>query len=164
MEPNYQQLPIQAKHCMRTSAVISGLIIVLVLIGLRFVLARFLPPGWLTAFHLLLTILFALVLFDIFLAPSIRYARYRYWMDEEKIDVQEGLFFIKRQIVPLERIHKISMHKGPLLRFYGLANVMVTTGGGDTEIKLLAEETANQMAEILQKKINALVKEQRNHD
>lgn len=51
-------------------------------------------------------------------------------LNEEEIDVIEGFIFTKRNIVPIERLHKIAVMKGPIDRAFGLAKVVVTTAGG----------------------------------
>src|SRR5574344_2417534 len=67
----------------------------------------------------------------VLISPKVRYERYRYILNEEEIDVIEGFIFTKRNIVPIERLHKIAVMKGPIDRAFGLAKVVVTTAGGD---------------------------------
>lgn len=37
-------------------------------------------------------------------SPALRYARYRYCIDEEAIRVIEGFIWVQEQIVPIERL------------------------------------------------------------
>lgn len=96
------------------------------------------------------------VLMVVFLAtvPKIRYERYRYCIDDEAIRVRWGLFWLKEQIVPIERLHKVALSQGPIDRAFDLSSVKVTTAGGDLVIKFLNEEKAADIAELLKKKIN----------
>ena len=70
--------------------------------------------------------------------------------------------FVERNIVPIERLHKLQTVKGPLDRFFRVAKVVVTTAGGDVTIRFLEEEKAEAIAESLRNRINQIVKEERN--
>lgn len=109
-------------------------------------------------------ILAILTLFDILISPYFRYHRYRYNIDEECIDIKEGYLFIKRQIVPIERIHKLQTVKGRIDQFFHVSKVIVTTAGGDVTIRFLEEEKAEQIAERLQVRINEIVVAQREEE
>ena len=95
------------------------------------------------------------------ISPYFRYRRYGYHIDEECIDTVEGYLFIERNIVPMERLHKLQVERGPVARAFGVANVVVTTAGGDVEINLLEDEKAEQIAENLQKRINQIAAEEK---
>lgn len=106
-------------------------------------------------------ILAVLTLIDILFSPYFRYHRYRYSINEECIDIIEGYLFVKRNIVPIERIHKIQTKKGPIDQLFRVAKVIVTTGGGDVTLSFLEDERAEQIADSLRKRINEIVSEQR---
>lgn len=96
----------------------------------------------------------------VIISPKIRYNRYRYLINEDKIDVIEGFIFIKRNIVPINRLHKLSVHQGPIDRIFGLAKVSVSTAGGDVVLRFLENEKANFIAEALKEKINEVVEDE----
>ncbi len=106
-------------------------------------------------------ILAALTLLDVLVSPYFRYHRYRYSINEECIDVIEGYLFVKRNIVPIERLHKLQTKKGPIDQMFKVAKMVVTTGGGDVTLSFLEEEKAEQLAESLQKRINEIAADQR---
>ena len=89
--------------------------------------------------------------------PYFRYNRYRYSINEECIDIREGY-------LPIERLHKLEISKGPIDQIFHVAKVTVTTAGGDVTLRFLEEEKAEKIAENLQKRINEIVKEQREED
>ena len=93
--------------------------------------------------------------------PVFRFYRYRYSINEECIDIKEGYLFVKRDIVPIERLHKLQTAKGPIDQIFKVAKVVVTTAGGDVTIRFLDEEKAEQIAESLRNRINEIVTEQR---
>ena len=105
-----------------------------------------------------------LTLFDALASPYFRYHRYRYSINEECIDIKEGYQFVKRNIVPIERLHKLQTLKGPIDQMFKVAKVVVTTAGGDVTIRFLEEEKAEQIAENLRGRINEIVVSQREED
>lgn len=110
------------------------------------------------------TIMIGAILINIIyliISPKIRYERYRYSINEESIDVREGFIFVKRNIVPIERLHKIAIEKGPIDRIFNLAKVIVTTAGGDVTIRFLEDEKSEFIANSLKKKINQIAQESR---
>ena len=110
---------------------------------------------------LICIILGAATLADAFAGPYFRYHRYGYSINEECIDIKEGYLFVKRHIVPIERLHKLQTAKGPIDQLFKVAKVVVTTAGGDVTIRFLEEEKAEKIAESLRSRINQIVIEQR---
>lgn len=64
--------------------------------------------------------------------------------------------FIERNIVPIERLHKISIKKGPIDRMFNLSKVIVTTAGGDVTIRFLEDKKSNLISNSLKDKINKI--------
>ena len=60
-----------------------------------------------------------------------------------------------------ERLHKLQTKKGPVDQVFGVAKVVVTTGGGDVTLEFLEEERAEQIAETLRRRINEIAAGQR---
>ena len=106
-------------------------------------------------------IIVALTLFDMLVSPYFRYCRYQYCINDECIDIKEGYLFVKRHIVPIERLHKLQTAKGPIDQIFKVAKVVVTTAGGDVTIRFLDEEKAGHIAESLKERINEIVIEER---
>lgn len=98
------------------------------------------------------------------ISPYFRFHRYRYQIDDEFIDIREGYLFVKREIVPIERLHKMETIRGPIDTMFGVAKVKVTTAGGEVVIRFLEQEKAERIAEGLGKYVNHIVKEQRGND
>ena len=107
-------------------------------------------------------IVLGLDLLYVLISPKVRYERYRYILNEEEIDVMEGFIFTKRNIVPIERLHKIAVLKGPIDRVFGLAKVVVTTAGGDVTVRFMEDEKADQIAESLKNRINEISLDEKN--
>lgn len=101
------------------------------------------------------------LLLSLFFGTYIKYSCYRYCISEECIDIKEGYFFEERTVVPIERIHKLQTEKGPIAKMFHVENIEVTTAGGEVTIVCLDEEKAEKIAENLRRRINEIVKEQR---
>lgn len=80
------------------------------------------------------------------IAPPIRFKRYRYLIAKDRIEIIEGLLFIRRTIVPIDRIYQIDIRKGPLDNAVGVAKVMVTTAGSSAAFRFLEPEAADEIA------------------
>ena len=154
----YEKLSKRALYCMYVAGIITGAV-VLVIIGAVDYFWIF--PEDLTAGKWISLILAALIILDVAISPYFRYNRYRYSINDECIDIIEGYLFVKRNIVPIERLHKLQTARGPLDQLFGVAKVIVTTGGGDVTISFLEEEKAEQIADALRRRINEIVIEQR---
>lgn len=105
-----------------------------------------------------------LILANAIISPYFRFHRYRYKIDEEFIDIREGYLFVTREIVPIERLHKMETMRGPIDTMFGVAKVKVTTAGGEVTIRFLEQEKAERIAEGLGRYVNHIVKEQREND
>ena len=157
----YEKLSKRALYCMYAAGVITGAVL-LVIIGA--VTLFWLIPNNVTVGKWIAMALAVLVLADVLVSPWFRYHRYCYSINDECIDIREGYLFVKRNIVPIERLHKLQTARGPLDQIFRVAKVIVTTGGGDVTISFLEEEKAEQIADSLRKRINEIAAEQRAED
>jgi len=92
------------------------------------------------------------------ISPKFRYERYRYMIDDEEIRINEGFIYLKYEIIPIERLHKLTVKQSPVKRIFKLSNITVMTAGGTAEIKYLTTEEAKLISEKLKNKINNSVK------
>ena len=155
---SYEKLSKRALNCMYTAGAATGAAVLAVIGAVDYF---WIFPGNITVWKWISLILAVLTLIDVLVSPYFRYHRYRYSINEECIDIIEGYLFVKRNIVPIERIHKIQTKKGPVDQMFRVAKVIVTTGGGDVTLSFLEDERAEQIADNLRKRINEIVSEQR---
>lgn len=87
----------------------------------------------------LLFVIFVLVL------PPIRYARWRYELNEDFIDIALGIIWRKRYVIPFIRVQNTDTQQGPILRMFGLSSVTVSTAAGSHSIPGLDNESAEQL-------------------
>ena len=146
----FQKISGKAKGCMMVNEILLSLICTAILGGIWwFFKGEDLP----VSIHLIWAVV-AVIWVASLAAPFVRYERYRYRFTEEEIDVKEGFLFVERNIVPIERLHKIAMESGPVDRIFGLSKVIVTTAGGDVTIRFLETEMAERIVDRLKTRIN----------
>ncbi|WP_071396440.1 PH domain-containing protein [Bacillus tuaregi] len=100
-------------------------------------------PLWISAAAIILFLIS--IYFFVMLFPSLRWKRWRYEVREQEIELQHGLFVIKRTLVPMVRVQHVDTAQGPLLRKYNLATVTVSTAATTHEIPALELSEAEEM-------------------
>ena len=156
-----EKLSKKALGCMYVATGIGSAILLGILVALN--AAVFFPMD-ITVGKIVSLAFAILILFNAIVSPYFRFHRYRYQIDEECIDIREGYIFVKRDIVPIERLHKMEVSRGPIDRMFGVGKVQVTTAGGDVTIRFLEKEKAEMIAESLMKRVNTIAVEQRENN
>lgn len=156
-----QKLSKRALGCMYTAAILGAIVGIIILVVVNMV---WLIPEGIKIGTTISIVLAVLLIANAAISPYFRFHRYRYCIDDEFIDLYEGYIFVERNIVPLERLHKMQTIRGPIDRMFKVAKVVVTTAGGDVTLRFLDEEKADLIAESLGKRINQIVVEKREQD
>ncbi|RSD21148.1 PH domain-containing protein [Mesobacillus subterraneus] len=81
----------------------------------------------------------------IFLLPKMRWKRWRYEVREQEIELQYGVFIVKRTLIPMIRVQHVDTQQGPLLRKYHLSTVTISTAATVHEIPALDMEEAEHL-------------------
>ena len=158
-EEQFNKLAPQARKCMRLATAVGVILMVAIAAIVWLVLAAEdirLP----LLVHLAFAVWCLAWIVYLLVSPAIRYRRYRYLTDGEKIVVREGLWFVSQVFAPIERIHQIAVKSGPIDRLYGLAEVVATTAGGTVTIRFLEREVAEEIAQSLHSKVRYILKQQ----
>jgi len=100
-------------------------------------------PIWISIVAIIIFLLS--IYFDIFFFPPIRWRRWRYEIREKEIELQQGIFIIKRTLIPMVRVQHVDTKQGPILRKYNLATVAISTAATVHEIPALELEEAEEM-------------------
>lgn len=89
----------------------------------------------------------ALVLLVLVLAvlPPIRYARWRYQLTPEYLEIACGIIWRKHYVIPFIRVQNTDTQQGPILRAFGLSSVTVATAAGEHQIPGVDNATAEQL-------------------
>lgn len=148
----YEKLSKGAIGCMFIATLVQVFILSGILLGVWFIFGERLPR----IVKIIMLVLELLNIIYLLISPKIRYERYRYSITDDCIDIKEGFLFIERNIVPIERLHKISIKKGPIDRMFNLSKVIVTTAGGDVTIRFLEDKKSHLISNSLKDKINKI--------
>ncbi len=81
------------------------------------------------------------------LVPPLRYARWRWDVREEGIDIQSGAVEVSRTLIPWVRVQHVDTRRGILEQSFGLSTVMVHTAAGSHTIPLLPQAEAEALRE-----------------
>ena len=87
------------------------------------------------------------------LFPIVRFRRYKYLIQPDRIEIIQGVFRVTRTVVPVDRIHQIDVSRGPLDTAFGVAKVSVITAGSTAVFRFLDEDKAQQLALFLNEKV-----------
>jgi membrane protein YdbS with pleckstrin-like domain len=81
----------------------------------------------------LILALLALII-SVVIVPKVRWLQWRFEVYNEEIDIQKGIFWRRRIIIPLIRVQNVDTQQGPIMRANGLASFTVSTAAGAHEI------------------------------
>lgn len=84
-------------------------------------------------------------LLSIFLIPYLSWKNWRYAVDKNEIDLKRGVVIKKRTLVPLSRVQHVDTRQGPLLGWYNLATVTISTAATTHEIPALDSVLADRV-------------------
>ncbi|MDR2109313.1 MAG: PH domain-containing protein, partial [Coriobacteriales bacterium] len=88
--------------------------------------------NWLILAGLLLAALALIIFVGVY--PKVRWLQWCFDVLEEEVDIQKGIFWRKRIIIPLIRVQNVDTRQGPVMRAFGLASITVATAAGEHEI------------------------------
>lgn len=142
MEPQ-KRIAKQALKVWRISGIIESLLILLISITGITLTYIFDFPRWIIILCVCLFIV-SFYLF-VFLLPSLRWKRWRYEVREDEIEIQSGIWIIKRTLIPMVRVQHVETKQGPLLRRYELATVEISTAATNHEIPALEIKEADDL-------------------
>ena len=63
--------------------------------------------------------------------------RWRYEVRESEIELQHGIFIVKRTLIPMVRVQHVDTSQGPILRKYDLAEITISTAATNHTIPAL---------------------------
>jgi len=79
----------------------------------------------------------------VYLFPKLQWLRWRYEVREQEIELQHGLFIVKRTLVPMVRVQHVDTEQGPILRKYDLASITISTAATNHTIPALITSEAD---------------------
>ena len=152
----YHVLPKRSMASMYIGSIVALLIITLITFTIYvYALPYYEESG---SYVILIFVLYALAVIYFTFGPAVYYARYRYRINEDRIDIRKGIFIISHTIVPIERVHQLEVARGPINNLFKLADVTITTAGGIAKIQLLDLQVAEKIADSLNEYITEILR------
>ncbi|HDR7719371.1 PH domain-containing protein [Bacillus albus] len=152
MDPLKNEIHPDMVKVWKVRAVMEEGIGILVILVYLFLMIKFDWWAWILYVMIGLTVVFAP--FSYFLFPQLRQRYYSYQLNEEELEIQHGLFVVKRVLVPMIRVQHVTIEQGPIMRKYGLAELHISTAATSHSIPGLTMYEA----EMLKTKIAELAK------
>ncbi|PFA68645.1 hypothetical protein CN378_06360 [Bacillus sp. AFS015802] len=141
-EPQKRISPMALK-VWRIYGVLESLVVALLAAGAIVLTYIFEWPGWVTFIAVSVFIIFTYVFAH--LLPQIKWKRWRYEVREQEIELQRGIFIVKRTLVPMVRVQHVDTVQGPILKRYGLSTITISTAATVHEIPALNMEEADEL-------------------
>lgn len=143
MDPSMNQISEKGLTVWRLYGVFQTIIVAILAIGTSVLTYFFDWPRYIYGISAMILLLFSY--FFIYLFPKIKWLRWRYEVRETEIELQYGLFVVKRTLIPMIRVQHVDTSQGPILRKYGLAGITISTAATNHEIPALIEEEADEL-------------------
>lgn len=70
------------------------------------------------------------------LLPPAQYRRWRYWVTDDGIELRHGLVFRSESSIPHFRVQHIDVRQGPLQRWAGVTELVISTASAATDATL----------------------------
>jgi len=137
------QLPRRVTRYWRWRVLFGALPLQLLLISLAIVIPW--GPWWVR--WSIVGIVFAMIVVGMILLPPIRYRVFWYAISPTEIDIQHGIIFIKRSVVPMHRVQNLRTERGPMADHYQMTNLKIRTAAGSVTLSGLDRTEANELCE-----------------
>jgi uncharacterized protein len=89
----------------------------------------------------------AVIVACLIILPPIRYRVFWYAISATEIDVQKGIIFLRRSVVPMRRVQTLISERGPMADHYRLTNLKIRTAAGSIRLSGLDRAEADQLSE-----------------
>ena len=96
-------------------------------------------------YYIAITLIIIVGLTALWLFPNIRWDHWRYEVREHEIEIQSGLFIIKRTLIPMVRVQHVDTSQGPILKKYNLSNISISTAATTHIIPMLVTNDADNL-------------------
>jgi membrane protein YdbS with pleckstrin-like domain len=127
----------------RLYGIIQTAITTLIVAGVAFLTYFFHWPKWIWLICIAIPIIDTYLF--VYLFPKLRWLRWRYEVREQEIEIQHGLFIMKRTLVPMVRVQHVDTEQGPILRKYNLSSITISTAATIHTIPALEMEEADEL-------------------
>jgi membrane protein YdbS with pleckstrin-like domain len=79
--------------------------------------------------------------------PPIRYRVFWYAISSTEIDIQSGIIFTTRSLVPMHRVQTLQSERGPMADHYRMTTLKIRTAAGSVSLSGLDRAEAGELCE-----------------
>lgn len=130
--PHFHKLTPRAIRIWQFGNFIGNLFFFAIPIGYSFIFGIDGPHFWFLIFSSL--IIFIFWIFSFIRFPYLIWKNWRYAIDDKEIDLKHGVLIKTHTLIPLSRVQHVDTRQGPLLRWYNLSTVTISTAATTHEI------------------------------
>lgn len=141
-QPKYQ-LPKKSQTVWRLYGIIQTIILAFITAIIVFFTVKYEWPQWIM--WVAVSIVVLSIVLSIIIFPNIRWKIWRYEVREQEIEIQSGLFVVKRTLIPMVRVQHVDTEQGPILKKYNLANISISSAATVHTIPMLLTEDADML-------------------
>ncbi|MEH7610140.1 MULTISPECIES: PH domain-containing protein [Bacillaceae] len=144
MRANPSQRPSsKMRSVWRITSLLSSISLVALPIIYYFLMRYFSLPFFILM--IIIGIVIALIIFLTLFLPTLKLKYTAYEIYENELEIQKGIFVIKRIVIPMVRVQHVTTEVGPILRRYGLSTVNISTAATTHEIEGLEHHVAEKL-------------------
>lgn len=137
------QIPRKGLTVWRIYGLMTTILIAILASVIYFLTIKFEWPLYIVIISVACVILSIILLIVLF--PMIRWNIWRYEVREQEIEIQSGLFIVKRTLIPMVRVQHVDTKQGPILKGYNLANISISTAATTHTVPMLEVVEANEL-------------------
>lgn len=156
----YQKIDARSVKSWRIGGLIGFTVVACICIPVASLIASSeIAPLWqyLSGAVMIIAVCFSIA--DIFIFPVIEYRQWGYILEDDRVVIRHGIFFVKETVIPIIRIQNITISQGPINRKLGLCEIRISLASGVFSIKGLDRQTADTISEKLKKQLYQRVSE-----
>jgi membrane protein YdbS with pleckstrin-like domain len=143
MPTERHRLPARVTRYWRWRVIYSSLPLVVLLITAAIVLPW--GPWWVR--WGIVGVVVAVIAAGIIILPPIRYRVFWYAISSTEIDIQNGIIFTTRSVVPMRRVQTLTSERGPMADHYRLTTLKIRTAAGSVRLSGLDRSQADELCE-----------------
>ena len=153
MENSFRRLSVKSKKVWIIQGIIISILTLIGLVGLIWAALQFDWPKWIIVLAIVVCILEAFT--AIYLSPKLQWEHFYYEIREQEVEIQRGIFVIKKTLIPMVRVQHVDVKQGPILKKYGLSTLTISTAATVHEIPALEEDIAEEIRHAISKLVKA---------
>jgi len=134
----------RARKVWMIGGALSSIVIITLAVGFYFMATLgFEAPKWVgwTA----IALAFIYVPWGVYFHPWLRIRFWRYELRANELEIQHGIFVIKRHLIPMVRVQYVDTEHGPLMRYFGLTTLSISTAATKFAIPALPKQRAEEL-------------------